>query len=135
MHLRRLFAAAAAGLVLWAACQSQPFKQGERLYQYHCANCHMDDGSGLEGMIPPLAGSDFLEKYPERIPCIIRYGLADTIVVNGKTYSQEMEGIPDLNEYEIANILNYINHRWTEEQNFLPVPEIQKALENCPDSL
>jgi mono/diheme cytochrome c family protein len=123
------------GLLLlfsFASCQDNPYKQGERLYLYHCGNCHMEDGSGLEGLIPPLAQSDYLKNHPERIACIIRYGLSDTIVVNGKTYmGQQMEGIPDLNYFEITNIINYIHHAWGNGLGYKSAVEVERELENC----
>ncbi|MBK7408402.1 MAG: c-type cytochrome [Saprospirales bacterium] len=118
-------------LLLLAGCSSNPFPQGERLYAYHCGNCHMPDGSGLEGLIPPLAQSDFLRQYPEQIPCIIRHGLKGTVVVNGKTYAQEMAAIADLNHFEITNIINYIHFAWGNDLEYRTVPEVQAALENC----
>ena len=121
-------------LFLWASCSSNPFPQGERLYAYHCGNCHMPDGSGLEGLIPPLAQSDFLRQFPEQIPCIIRHGINGPLVVNGKTYEQEMAAIPDLNHFEITNIINYIHSAWGNDLEYRTVPEVQAALEKCKSS-
>ena len=121
-----------AGIYIFTACDSNPYKQGAILYTNFCTNCHMEDGSGLQGLIPPLAQADYLQKYPEKLPCIIRYGLKDTIIVNGQTYSQEMAGIPELNEVEIGNIINYINHAWGNENPFVPPKQIEEYLENCP---
>jgi mono/diheme cytochrome c family protein len=118
-------------LFLLTACSSNPYRQGERLYAYHCANCHMPDGSGLAGLIPPLAHSDYLQKFPETVPCIIRYGMKGPIVVNDIAYQQEMAGIPELNEFEIANIINYIHHAWGNELGYRTIQEVQDALENC----
>jgi len=118
-------------LAALAACSPNRFPQGERLFNYHCANCHMEDGSGLASLIPPLAGSGFLKDNPERVPCIIRYGLKSGILVNGKSYRQEMTGIPDLNEYEITNIINYIHHSWGNDFGYRSVEEVRAALKNC----
>ncbi|MBK6621375.1 MAG: cytochrome c [Saprospirales bacterium] len=131
MQHQNIFLFFAASLVLASACAPKGFPQGERLYTYHCANCHMDDGSGLEGLIPPLAGSDFLAAYPAEVPCIIRYGVKKEIEVKGKTYEQEMAGIPELNEYEITNIINYIHHAWGNELGYRNPEEVKSALENC----
>lgn len=68
------------------SCEQQPYQMGERLYKTHCANCHMDGGEGLGALIPPLKGSDYLAANRERLACMIRYGLKDTIMVNGKVY-------------------------------------------------
>jgi len=118
-------------LIFLFSCSSNPFPQGERLYAYHCSNCHMPDGSGLKGLIPPLAQSDYLRQHSDQVPCIIRHGAKGEMVVNGKTYNQEMLPIPDLNHFEITNIINYIHHAWGNDLEYRTVEEVQAALENC----
>ena len=91
----------------------------------------MDDGTGLVGNIPPLAGTDYLAKHQDRLACIIRYGIDEEIVVNGKTYTQVMEGIDQLSDAEITNVINYINTAWGNELPFVPITEVQEGLKNC----
>lgn len=114
------------------SCDVKTYEHGEILYQNFCANCHMDDGSGLEGIIPPLAGADFLGIYSEQLPCIIRKGLKGEIVVNGRTYRTEMAGIPQLTEFEITNVINYINTAWGNDFEIVKHLDVRKALEECP---
>ncbi len=113
------------------ACTPSPYRQGESLYKTHCASCHMDDGLGLRGVIPPVAASDYIARDPAYMACIIRYGLAGEIVVNGTVYNQPMEGIPQLSEFQIANIINYINSSWGNDFGFVSMPQIQRQLEGC----
>ena len=113
------------------SCQSEPFKQGKILYFNFCANCHMDDGSGLESLYPPLANSDYLKDDPLKMVCIIRHGMEGEISVNGKTYNQAMEGIPQLSEFEIANIINYINQAWGNDLGFVKLGDVRARLEAC----
>ena len=115
----------------WASCGDHAFTQGEILYANFCANCHMPDGTGLEGNIPPLAGSDFIKNAPAQMACIIRYGISDTIIVNGRKYGQPMAGIPKLSDFEIANIINYINHSWGNDFGYVQIGEVQEALNQC----
>ena len=91
----------------------------------------MADGTGLGGNIPPLAGADYLASEQELISCIIRNGQAGQIVVNGVTYDEEMPGVPDLTDFQIANIINYINHAWGNDYGFVKVEDIRTELENC----
>jgi len=123
-----LVAFVAAGML---SCGNDTFRQGEILYANFCSNCHMPDGSGLKGNIPPLAGSDYVKNDPAGMACVIRYGLADSILVNGKPYGQPMAGIPQLSDFEIANIINYINHSWGNDFGYVQIGEIRKALETC----
>ena len=91
----------------------------------------MDDGSGLAGNIPPLAQSDYVAQNQEQLACIIRYGMEGPIVVNGKTYQNPMAGIPELSEFEIANVINYINQAWGNDHGYVPLKEIRNSLEEC----
>lgn len=113
------------------ACQQHPFQEGERLYMANCANCHMDNGVGLSALIPPLAGSDYLANHRERLPCILRYGLTDTITVNGKVFAEQMPGVPTLSEVQIANLINYINNAWGNDNGTFRLDEVQVSLTRC----
>ena len=113
------------------SCGNNSFSQGEILYSNFCSNCHMPDGSGLEGNIPPLAGADNIKKSPAKVACAIRYGISDSIVVNGKVYQQPMAAIPKLSDFEIANIINYINHSWGNDFGYVQIGEVRAALKKC----
>ncbi len=117
---------------LISACEQQPYRMGERLYKANCANCHLDQGEGLGGLIPPLAGSDYLQGCRDRLPCIIQYGLKDTIVVNGKTYAEEMVGNDKLSDIQIVNLANFVLKRWGNEQlKPLTFEEAAASLKQC----
>lgn len=118
-------------LLFFSACQPNAYREGERLYQANCANCHMENGEGLGALIPPLAGADFLGKNREKLPCIVRFGLKDTIVVNGKTYTEQMAGVGNLSEIHITNLLNYVNNSWGNRQEPYRLDEVRALLEKC----
>jgi len=118
-------------LVFLIACSISPYQEGNRLYKVYCENCHMQDGKGLRGLIPPLSSSDFLLKYKEQIPCIIKNGINGEIIVNDTTYNTEMTGSPELSAVQINNIINYINHAWNNELKESNIKDVEKSLENC----
>lgn len=91
----------------------------------------MDDGSGLEGLIPPLANADYVQNYSSKTACIIRYGMEGEITVNGKTYNNPMEGIPQLSDTEITNVINYIHHAWGNDYGYVKFKEVKGALQEC----
>lgn len=115
----------------FTSCEQNPYKQGAILYENFCANCHMDDGTGLEGVIPPLANADYVEKNQELLACIIRQGMKSEIVVNGITYNQPMVGIEVLSDFEITNIINYINHSWGNNYGYQKLEDTRAALLEC----
>ena len=74
--------------------------------------CHQANGQGIEGVFPPLAGSDLLAATPKRAISIALNGLSGPVTVNGKTYNSVMPPMSQLNDDEIANILTYVTHAW-----------------------
>lgn len=110
---------------------SNSFSDGQYLYEQHCQSCHMADGTGLRGLIPPLANSDYLRDNYEKLPCIILLGIDEEIVVNGKTYNQPMAGIGELAISDVFLIINYINHSWGNEGKYTDFREVESNLEKC----
>ncbi|MEM9821162.1 MAG: cytochrome c [Bacteroidota bacterium] len=125
-----LMAGIAISVLIHAACQPS-YPQGQAIYERYCASCHMKSGEGLRGLIPPLAQADYLKNHREKLPCIIRYGLEGPIQVNGKTYNQPMAAIPDLNETEIHNLLNYLSQAWENDLPYFSPKEIETSLDKC----
>lgn len=113
------------------ACDYQPYSQGAELYNFYCANCHMEDGSGLKALIPPLAQADYLKDHQSEIACLIKKGIKGPITVNGTVYTTEMAGIPKLNDIQINNIINYINNAWGNDYGDSNVKKVNDALEQC----
>lgn len=128
--------------LLLTACKSpdqikheQYFVEGLELYKIHCANCHQMDGKGLSNLYPTIAGSDYLLKNKERIICAMRFGQADTIVVNGKTYNQPMPANAQLKDLDIAEITTYIYNQWGDEKGITESKEVTPILEKCQPKL
>jgi nitrite reductase (NO-forming) len=90
----------------------QQIKAGEAHFNGTCSVCHQSNGQGLEGVFPPLAGSDLLASTPKRAITIALNGLTGPITVNGKVYNSVMPPMSQLNDDEIANILTYVTHSW-----------------------
>jgi mono/diheme cytochrome c family protein len=112
-------------------CEENTFKQGELLYLNKCASCHMANGEGLQSLIPPLAGFNYLSEDRAQIACIITNGLADTVRYGGRVFVEPMAGIPNLSEAEITNIINYINHAWGNDFGYVKIIDVKEALKDC----
>ncbi|MBK8554853.1 MAG: cytochrome c [Lewinellaceae bacterium] len=112
-------------------CDANTYPDGAAAYKAYCAGCHVEGGTGLGTLIPPVAGSDYMAANLKKLPCIIRYGLKDTIVVNGVVYSEEMVGIPQLNDVDITNLLNYIQHEWGAQDHHYTLGDVRQLLSEC----
>lgn len=104
---------------------------GALLYETHCLNCHQEEGAGVRGLVPPLAASDYLEKYREDIPCIIRHGMSGEIIVNGRTFDHPMPPNTVLTDAQIYNIIRYINRNWGNDVKPLNLNEVKEKLAEC----
>ncbi len=89
-------------------------QRGEELYVEFCVQCHLPDGSGLQGVNPPLAQSDYLLKNTEDAIRGVKYGQQGRIVVNGVEYNSYMAD-PGLEDAEVADVMNYILHSFGNE--------------------
>lgn len=119
-------------IVLIWNCGGDKKSQGQRLYDYHCSNCHMNNGEGLGALYPPLAEADYFINHEKDIPCIVRNGLEGPIEVNGTTYNQAMAGIKEINPVEMANLMNYMMRAFYDRPDYFISPEkVRSLLEQC----
>ena len=93
-----------------------------------CFACHQQNGEGLAGQFPPLAGSDWVLGNKERLIKISMYGLMGEIEVNGVKYNNVMAppGIPpgSLTNEQIANVLTYIRNDWGNSASAVSAEEV-----------
>ncbi|MBN10368.1 MAG: cytochrome C [Flavobacteriaceae bacterium] len=86
------------------------YMRGQMLYVDFCVRCHLPDGTGETGLIPPLANADFLQDIQATVQSI-KYGIHGPITVNGLIYNNTMAPM-GLENDEIADVTNYILNSW-----------------------
>jgi nitrite reductase (NO-forming) len=84
----------------------------------------MEQGTGIENLYPPLAGSDYLMADKKRSIKQVLYGATDTIKVNGKSYATPMLGV-DLTDEQTSDVLNYIRNSWKNKGNAVTPGEVK----------
>jgi nitrite reductase (NO-forming) len=97
------------------ATKQQRIDAGRVLYNGTCSVCHQQNGEGLAGVFPPLAGSDYLMADTQRAIEIVLNGLSGPVTVNGAPYNSVMPPMSQLNDDEIANILTFTLNSWGNE--------------------
>lgn len=93
---------------------TQSVEDGQVVYSEFCMRCHLANGEGVEDVYPPLANSDWLEEKREASIKSVKYGLKGEIIVNGKTYNNNMTSM-GLTDREVADVMNYIMHNFGNE--------------------
>ena len=98
-------------------------ENGRILYDDFCVRCHLPNGKGQIGIIPPLAKSDFLYEHMEESIKALKFGGIDgEIIVNGVKYNSRMEKM-GLYNGEIADVMNYILNSWGNKSDLMITEE------------
>lgn len=121
---------AVACVSLLTSCNDQTYMQGARLYTFHCANCHMEDGSGLKNVIPSISESTYFDQKIDSLPCLIRHGKSNFMTPDSAIISMPVNY--NLTEYEINNVINHIITSWYPERDAVSIQSTRAWLEDCP---
>jgi mono/diheme cytochrome c family protein len=86
---------------------------GAKIFSVTCAACHQATGLGLEGKIPPLAGSEWVLGDEGRLVRIILHGLTGEVEVQGETFSGAMPTWAGaFTDAQIASVASYVRRSW-----------------------
>lgn len=134
MHSKKITIAGsmlvAIAALAWAPVQDKKLEEskarGKVVYDELCITCHLADGKGLPGAIPPLVKSDYLLKTQAKAIYAIKYGLTDPIEVNGVKYSTPMPP-PGISDEEVADVTTYILNSWGNKGKLVTVKDVEKV--------
>jgi mono/diheme cytochrome c family protein len=103
-----------------SAAKIDPMVLGKRQYDAVCMACHQATGLGVEGVYPPLAGSEWVTGSPDRVIRIVLHGLKGPVTVAGKqfgvaampAFGRVTGGGYNWNDDRVAAVLTYIRQSW-----------------------
>ncbi|MFN3907984.1 MAG: c-type cytochrome [Flavobacterium sp.] len=111
--------------------QTTPLKasmdRGAIVYEEFCMQCHLGDGKGTKGVVPPLAKSDWLFNKRKESIHAIKFGQSGKIVVNGINYDSQMPNM-NLTDQEVADVMNYILNSWGNQSKKIVTEQEVKAV-------
>lgn len=85
---------------------------GKAVYAANCAACHQAAGTGLPGVFPPLAKSEWVQSAPAVVANIVLHGIDGELQVEGTTYNGQMPSFAHLSDAELAAVLSYVRSDW-----------------------
>lgn len=99
--------------------------QGRKLYAQNCAACHQENGKGLEGAFPPLAGSPIVnDADPDFMVRVILQGY------DARSEYGQMPGFAALlSDEEISAIVNHERTNWGNNAPAVSAEEVKKIRE------
>ncbi len=85
---------------------------GQGIFVSNCAVCHQADGNGVAGVYPPLAGSVgryvALKDGRAYLVHVVSNGMGGKIEVGSDTFEGDMPPWPQLNDQQLAEVLDYV---------------------------
>lgn len=82
---------------------------GAHIYATQCVACHQATGTGLPGVFPPLAGSEWVVGADRVTANILLHGITGKLTVKDIAYNGTMPSFKDkLDDNEIAAVLSHI---------------------------
>lgn len=107
-------AAIAAGMALVAmAPAGAQGDAAQAAFATHCAACHQEDGKGVEGAFPALAGNPFLQGPAQQ---------AVAVVLDGRNGMPSFRA--DLDDRQIATVLSYARSAWGNKAGPITVEQV-----------
>lgn len=107
-------------------------ERGKKVFLSVCFACHMQEGQGLPGVFPPLAGSDFLKADKGRAIRIPLKGLSGPITVNGKQYNNVMPPQSQLSDAQVADVLTYVMNSWGNYMGTVSENDVKRSRSDNP---
>ncbi len=99
-------------VVISPEVQTTKYPKGQTIYNKLCFKCHQPNGMGIQGVFPPLRGSDYLKKAPKRkLLEQVLHGSTEGLTVNGTTYSTPMPAQIS-NMDDALEVVNYVLNAW-----------------------
>jgi mono/diheme cytochrome c family protein len=89
-----------------------------------CAACHGQNGEGMPGVYPPLAGSEWVTGDPKVAIAIVLRGLQGPITVKGQSYNNVMVPWSALSDAQISAILTYARSSWGNNASAVSIDEV-----------
>ena len=108
--------------------------RGEAVYARTCAACHQSNGTGVDTAFPPLDGSKTATGDPANAIRIVLHGLTGPVEIPGKpAVNSLMPPVAGLNDADIADVLSYVRHSWSNDAAPVPVADVTKVREATKD--
>jgi nitrite reductase (NO-forming) len=125
----RIVGDTAAAMRAGSVTKEQQVEAGRLLYNGTCSVCHQNEGGGMPGVFPPLAGSDYLVADKRRAIEIVLNGMTGPVTVNGEEFNSVMPPMSQLTDDGIANILTYVLNSWGNEDGTVTPQEVTEVRE------
>ena len=108
--------------------RTEPMSLGEEIYRTRCLSCHMPDGEGVTGAIPPLAGSAYISGDKGQLIRIVLHGLHGERVIDEVTYNGVMPSWSGLlDDTQLSALLTFARSNFGNQADAVLVEEVARV--------
>lgn len=100
---------------------------GKIAYESYCLACHQADGSGVQGLNPPLIKTKWTLGDKNELIKVVLKGLDTEIEVDGETYHNLMPPMSHLTDQEIADVLTYVRSSFGNKATAVNPADVKKV--------
>lgn len=100
---------------------------GQKVYEQYCLTCHQVDGSGVQGLNPPLKQSPWVQGDKTRLINVILKGLQEPIEINGDTYDNVMPAHDFLSDKEVSDVLTFIRSSFGNKADAITSDDVKRT--------
>lgn len=112
-----------------ATASNVSMEKGQEIFA-RCVTCHQQNGEGVPGAFPPLAGSEWVTGPVSRPIAILMHGLQGEITVKGTKYNSMMLAYgtgAQMTDEEVASVLTYVRASFGNSASAVTVDDVAKV--------
>ncbi|MFO0831040.1 MAG: cytochrome c [Phycisphaerales bacterium] len=91
---------------------SPQYARGQKLFQGVCTLCHMEQGEGQPGMVPPLHGAPIATGDGGAFVRILLHGMEGPVEVKGTRYEGIMPPATFSSDEDLAAVMTFVRNSW-----------------------
>jgi mono/diheme cytochrome c family protein len=88
----------------------ESMERGKKVYDQYCMSCHMQDGTGVPRLNPPLVKTSYVIGDKTTIIEIILKGFDAQVEIEGEYYQNTMAPHDFLTDEQIADVATYVRN-------------------------
>jgi mono/diheme cytochrome c family protein len=111
------------------ASDAPPAALGARLYDVNCAACHQQDGRGIPGVYPTMAGSPLVLGDPKDLALWVLKGRRTASMPEGR-YPTKMQAFDWMKPAAAAALFTYLRSSFDNAAPAVDASAVAKALES-----
>lgn len=103
----------------------ESMERGKKVYDQYCMPCHMNDGTGVPRLNPPLVKTSYVIGDKKVFIGIILKGFEEQVEIDGEYYQNVMAPHDFLTDEQVADVVTYVRNSFGNKASAATVAEVK----------